>query len=180
MKIVTERLQLTAVSLSELEDIHALQSLPEVDQYNTSGIPSSIEETRARVSGWVEALETVPVARYVFTIRDRSADEFIGLFGITCGKPGYRSAELWYKLHPRHWNNGYATECVKAVLEFCFTELKLHRVEAGCATENAGSVRVLEKSGFIREAHTRKLLPVRGEWKDNYGYAILEEDFFKP
>jgi ribosomal-protein-alanine N-acetyltransferase len=51
-------------------------------------------------------------------------------------------------------------------------------VEAGCATENIASYKVLEKCGFTREAHTRQLLPVRGKWLDNFGYAILENDYF--
>jgi len=49
---------------------------------------------------------------------------------------------------------------------------------AGCATENTASSKVLEKAGFLREALCRKKLPIRGEWVDNYEYAILEEDYF--
>jgi len=33
--------------------------------------------------------------------------------------------------------------------------------------------------GMIKEGIKRKILPIRGEWKDNYFYAILDEDFFK-
>jgi len=50
-------------------------------------------------------------------------------------------------------------------------------VEAGCAVDNLASVKVLEKSGFTREGRSRKLLPIRGEWADNYFYSILEEEF---
>ena len=62
-------------------------------------------------------------------------------------------------------------------MNFCFSELKLHRVEAGCATANIASIKVLKKCGMIKEAQRRKLLPIRGEWFDNFEYAILEEDF---
>jgi [ribosomal protein S5]-alanine N-acetyltransferase len=55
--------------------------------------------------------------------------------------------------------------------------LRLHRIEAGCAVENIPSIKVLEKAGMTREGLKRKKLPIRGEWKDNYFYAILEEDF---
>ncbi|MDR1201453.1 MAG: GNAT family N-acetyltransferase [Tannerellaceae bacterium] len=48
--------------------------------------------------------------------------------------------------------------------------------EAGVATENIRSIKVLEKSGMIREGLRRKILPIRGEWKDNYHYAIVEND----
>jgi len=42
--------------------------------------------------------------------------------------------------------------------------------------KNKGSIHVLEKVGMLREAHTRKLLPLKSGWADNYGYAILSTD----
>lgn len=68
---------------------------------------------------------------------------------------------------------------MKLVLDFCFNQLKLHRITAGCVTENIASAKVLEKSGLLKEGHCRKILPIRGQWFDNDEYAILEEDFFK-
>jgi RimJ/RimL family protein N-acetyltransferase len=61
-------------------------------------------------------------------------------------------------------------------LKFGFESLHLHRIEAGTATENINSIRVLEKIGMTREGRRRKILPIRGEWYDNYHYAILEDD----
>ena len=72
---------------------------------------------------------------------------------------------------------GYATEAVKRLLGFAFHDLKLHRVEAGCDVDNLASARVLEKAGLQREGRKRKVLPIRGDWKDNFIYGILEEDF---
>jgi ribosomal-protein-alanine N-acetyltransferase len=68
---------------------------------------------------------------------------------------------------------------VNIVLDFCFYQLKLHRITAGCATENIASAKVIEKSEFLREGHGRKILPIRERWFDNFEYANLEEDYFK-
>ena len=57
-------------------------------------------------------------------------------------------------------------------------DLSLHRITAGVATENSNSIKLLERIGMLREGRHRKILPIRGEWWDNYQYAILEEDFF--
>lgn len=114
--------------------------------------------------------------RYIFCI-ENNEEEFIGLIAIIIGKPGYRSAEIWYKLQSKFWNQGYATEVVKRIVHFGFAELKLHRVEAGCAFNNIASIKVLEKAGLLREGLKRKALPIRGAWVDNYMYAILEEDY---
>lgn len=92
------------------------------------------------------------------------------------GKEKYNNAEVWFKIHPHFWNKGYGTEALKGMITFGFDHLKLHRIEAGCATENTASVKVIEKAGMLREAHTRQLLPLKSGWADNYGYAILSTD----
>jgi [ribosomal protein S5]-alanine N-acetyltransferase len=172
----TDRLLLKEIELSDLNNIHELHSLPETDEFNTMGIPADIGVTERLVADWLGMQELEPRTRYTFKIELNNT--FIGLIGLkNLGTPNYRSGEVWYKLHKDFWGNGYATEAVIRILEFCFTDLNLHRIEAGCAVGNLGSIRVLEKAGMIREGHTRKKLPIRGEWVDNYCYAILEEDF---
>ncbi|RYZ53144.1 MAG: N-acetyltransferase [Sphingobacteriales bacterium] len=177
MELRTPRLLLQEVSSTDLLLVHGLNSLPEVDEYNTLGIPENLAATRR----WLEEILidqiATPQHRYVFKICETENAEFIGLIGFTLGKVGYSSGEVWYKIMPAYWSRGFATESVKSILEFGFGRLKLHRIEAGCATENTGSVRVLEKNGFTLEGRSRKLLPIRGNWVDNFRYAILEEDF---
>jgi len=113
---------------------------------------------------------------FTFTICLQTYQECIGIIGINLGKPKYNNAEIWFKFDPAYWNKGYATEAVNAILEFGFNTLQLHRIEAGCATGNIGSIKVLEKVRMIREAHTRQLLPLQSGWSDNYGYAKLATD----
>lgn len=103
-------------------------------------------------------------------------NKFIGLIGINLGKEHYKNAEVWFQYDYQFWNKGYATESLRKIIAFGFEHLKLHRIEAGCAVENTGSISVLEKVGMLREAHTRKLLPLKTGWSDNYGYAILSTD----
>ncbi|MES2680966.1 MAG: GNAT family protein [Bacteroidota bacterium] len=177
MKLITERLIMDEITMHYLQQVHELHSLPETDRYNTLGIPTSLSQTEELLKSWISLVNTSPKNKFVFVLLHKDTGAFTGLFGINMGKPNYRNAEIWYKLLPAYWNKGYATECTGEILRLCFNELGLHRVEAGCAVDNLASVKVLEKSGFIKEGRTRKLLPIRGEWVDNYFYAILEEDF---
>ncbi len=174
--IITERLFLRAVTLDDLMFIHSLHSLPETDKYNTLGMPTDINTTELLLREWLKASAELPVKKIVLLIKNKAYCP-IGVFGINMGKPNYDSAEIWYKFHKDFWNLGYATESVKAVLNFGFKELKLHRIEAGCAVGNIASERVLLKAGFIKEGRSRKKLPIRGEWQDNFSFAILEEDY---
>ncbi|AEA45836.1 GNAT family N-acetyltransferase [Fluviicola taffensis] len=172
----TNRLVLLELNLADIDKIHTLHSLPETDEFNTMGIPENREVTEKIVTDWLNIQKQESPDRYTFKIECDT--DFVGLIGLkNTVISNYRTAEVWYKLHKDFWGNGYATEAVTRILEFCFSELNLHRVESGCAIENIGSIRVLEKVGMIREGRKRKKLPIRGEWKDNYFYAILEEDF---
>jgi RimJ/RimL family protein N-acetyltransferase len=178
MKLETTRLLLREVEKTDLNMVHELLSFPEVDRYNTLGLPADMDTTKGYVYDWITAQQVNPRAKYVLYL-ETTTHEFVGLAGINIGKPNYRQAEFWYKLHPEQWNKGYATEVVQALLAFCFNDLNLHRITAGCAVKNTASIKVLEKCGFLKEAHHRKILPIRGEWVDNYEFAILEEEYFK-
>lgn len=172
----TERLSLRPVVIGDLDRIHELHSLEETDRFNTLGIPKDTEETRLICEGWITENTKENNRRFIFVIELLADTQFIGLAGMNLGKEKYRNAEVWFKFHSRFWNKGYATETLKQLIAFGFDDLQLHRIEAGCATENTGSVKVMEKAGMIREAHTRQLLPLKSGWADNYGYAILSTD----
>mgnify|MGYP001005845079 CR=1 FL=1 len=177
LRLESERLLFRPIRLTDTEQVHALNLIEEVNRYNTLVVPNSVEETEHMIGKWVNQGFDQPGHSFVFCIQDKQHHHFIGLFGVIRGKPAYRSAELWYKLHPSYWNNGYATEAVKQMLHLCFMDLKLHRVEAGCSVENTASSKVLTKCGFQLEGRTRKKLPVRGQWHDGFEYSILEEDY---
>lgn len=92
------------------------------------------------------------------------------------GRKIYKSGEVWYKLYPNFWGKGFATESLNCMLSFCFKELKLHRIEAGCAVDNIASYKVMEKVGMIKEGRCRKVLPLENGWSDTFEYAILDTD----
>ena len=175
MELRTARLKLRLITLEDLESIHILHSLPETDEYNTLGIPEDIEETKKIITPWVKDNEVKDIIDYTFAI-EIIGNGFIGLLGLKIGAKKYSRGEVWYKIHSDYWNCGYATEAVKAIIGFGFKELKLHRIEAGCAVDNLASIKVLEKVGMKKEGRKRQVLPLKNGWSDGYDYAILKSD----
>jgi RimJ/RimL family protein N-acetyltransferase len=174
--ITTDSILLRELERKDLHWIHNLHSIPAVDKYNTLGIPSHLQQTENLVEEWLATQSAVPQTSYVFALEHLVTNEFVGLIALNLDKPTYKKGEVWYKIHPAHWKFGYATVALRRLLQFGFNELKLHRIEAVCAIDNTGSIRVLEKVGMTREGRKRRVLPIRGEWVDNYMYAILEDD----
>jgi len=70
---------------------------------------------------------------------------------------------------------GYMTAAVRAVIPFAFVTLRLHRLEAACIPSNAGSIRLLEKTGFMREGYAREYLCINGTWQDHLLFARLKD-----
>ncbi len=172
----TQRLSLQLINKSDLEAIHKLQSIPEVDRYNTLGIPQNFEETKKMMLPLIEANQKMKMDYYTFAIKQVSNNQFVGLIALVLGKKKYNSAEVWFKLNPSFWGKGFATEALTKLIQFGFKKLKLHRIEAGCAVDNSASAKVLEKVGMQFEGQRRKTLPLKTGWSDNYEYAILETD----
>lgn len=176
LKFFTERLKLRLVEMADLEAIHVLHQMAETDQYNTLGIPKDLEETNIIVDGWITDHQKRTIKNYTFTI-ELEKGGFIGLISLKLSSSKFKSAEVWYKINVEQWNKGYATEAIKAVIGFAFGKLKLHRINAGCAVENLGSIRVLEKAGMTEEGRSRQILPLVTGWMDSFQYAILEEEW---
>ena len=58
-------------------------------------------------------------------------------------------AEIGYGISEEYHNNGYASETVKAILEWAFSHPEVKAVEAETDNDNTASKRVLEKCGFV-------------------------------
>jgi ribosomal-protein-alanine N-acetyltransferase len=175
LKLPAGRLIIRDLYLNDLDFIHALHSFPEVQKYATLDIPKSIDESESYLKNYIEQQTASFRTEYGFCITFNK-QEPIGLIGFSNRSAKFKSVELWFKLSPKYWGQGYITEAASKILAYGFNELSLHRIEAGVATDNIASIKVLEKIGMQREGIRRKVLPIRGEWKDNFHYAILEED----
>lgn len=172
----TKRLLIRDLKWSDLGFIHSLHSIPEVQEYATLGIPKSISDSKNYLEKYIEQQTQAERNEYGFCVCLPNHKR-IGLIGLTSNLNKFQNAEIWFKLYPKFWGKGYITEAATMILEFGFNKINRHRIEAGVATENIASIKVLEKIGMKREGTGRKLLPIRGEWKDNFHYAMLEEDF---
>lgn len=179
MDLSTDRLTLKEISWDDVEHVHRLHSIKEVDEFNTIGIPRHTGDTLEVLLISIEDQQMAVRSHFGWTLWTHDWKEFVGEAGMHLSGDRLRSADLYYSLMPDFWNQGYATEVVKRMILFGFKELKLHRIQAGVATGNERSIRVLEKVGMTREGLRRKILPIRGEWKDNYCYAIVEDDPFE-
>ena len=114
---------------------------------------------------------------YSFLIFRRIDDALLGGITLSNLRRGVaQSATLGYWIGAAHSRQGYMTEALAAVLQFAFSRLELHRVEAACLPANEASRRLLLKSGFREEGYAREYLRINGRWQDHQLYAMLRSE----
>jgi len=88
-----------------------------------------------------------------------------------------RRGEVGYILDRRHWGHGYMREALAALIDYAFTALGLHRIEADIDPRNLASVRALEHFGFAREGLLRERWRVGEELSDSLLMGLLRPDW---
>lgn len=88
--------------------------------------------------------------------------------------------EIGYFADQACQGQGFVTEAVQAVVGFCFTHLKAHRLRLGCNELNVRSWRVAERCGFVREGYLRQTHPeilcADGTYSGDYLYGVLRSE----
>ena len=105
----------------------------------------------------------------------REKDECVGRMMLTVSRR-FQTGTVAYYLAEKAWGKGYMTEILRRVIDFCFDELGLNRVEADHFARNPASGRVMEKAGMTKEGYARQKYCKDGEFLDAVQYAILKED----
>jgi ribosomal-protein-alanine N-acetyltransferase len=94
----------------------------------------------------------------------------------TVVRGAFDSAVVGYWVDERVAGRGAATTALALVLDHCFRDVGLHRVEANVRPENAASLRVVRKLGFREEGLHARYLFIDGDWRDHVSFALLRED----
>lgn len=114
---------------------------------------------------------------YSFLMFRAEDDALIGGVTLSNVRRGVaQSGSLGYWVGEPFARQGYMTEGLRAVLDFAFDRLALHRIEAACLPANRASQGLLLKTGFKEEGYSRQYLRINGRWQDHRLFAILRGD----
>ncbi|MFT3980083.1 MAG: GNAT family protein [Ferruginibacter sp.] len=123
-------------------------------------------------------METFRLSLFVFLLVDKQSNEPIGECGYHTLNRTHRRAEVFYNMTNEDYKQkGYMTEALEAVLEYGFTELGLHRVEALVAADNTASLKLLRRYGFSFEGTMREDYCVNGVNEDSDCYSLLKKEW---
>jgi len=176
MELETTRLKLREMRFEDAKVLHTYSLDPEFRQYENN--PMTLRDFED-IAKWMSDMKRhMKRSTYYFTLTPpHSPDIAMGSVYVAIRDEDHQQAEVGYILGKPYWGKGYMTEAVKAVIDFAFTHMPIHRLYAECISENQGSVRVLQKVGMRQEAHLRHTHYFSGRWWDTYIFALLADEW---
>lgn len=173
--LTTNRLLLRPLVPADAEPLFAVFSDPRVMRYWSSKPWTDVSRAVESIASDQAAMLAGQYLRVGIEIR--STSEFIGTCTLYDFSAQCRRAELGYAMSSLFWGHGYMQEALTALLDYAFTELDLHRVEADVDPRNVPSSTLLERLGFLKEGHLRGRWIVEGEVSDTSLYGLLQSDW---
>jgi ribosomal-protein-alanine N-acetyltransferase len=162
-ELTTRRLRLRRFQTGDVDGLHACFGDPEAMRFwNTP--PNRSPEQTAR---WVQALAKAksPHTWLGWAVAEKRSDRCIGMVNYHHREPRNRKLEIGYILAPARQGKGLMTEALQAMLGYCFEQLDVHRVEALIQPDNAASIRLAIRLGFLLEGG-----PLRDYWRVGKSY----------
>lgn len=169
----TERLLLRRIDANDVNQIFNLRSNPETMKYIPRPLAKTTEDALEHIAIIDARIENNEGINWAITLKDDP--KLIGLIGHYRIKPEHFRAEIGYMLLPEFNGKGIITEAIKEVVNYGFKVMQLHSIEAIIAPENFGSEKVLQKNGFVKEAHLKENEFYDGRFLDTVIYSILNE-----
>lgn len=175
----SDGVRLRPLAVDDLPAFLAYRNDPEVARFQ-SWTRYTEEEARAYLERCAAATRDVPGQWRQWAIEwtdpSGGAPVLAGDCGMRLDDDG-RQAEIGFTLSRALQGRGIGAAAVRLLLEHAFGALGLHRVVAVTDARNAPAARLLERAGFRREGHLIQNVHFKGEWGDEFLFAILRDEW---
>jgi ribosomal-protein-alanine N-acetyltransferase len=173
----SKRLQFRKLTPKDAPEILLLRGNPETMKYIPRPLIIDIEGALAHIKMINDKIdENIDIN---WAVIEKGSDKCIGIMGFYRTQPEHFRTELGYMIAPEHWGKGYVTEAVTVLLDFAFNSLQFHTIEAVIDSRHIASERVLQKVGFVKEAHFKENFYYNNEFTDTVIYGLLKRNFIK-
>jgi [ribosomal protein S5]-alanine N-acetyltransferase len=173
----SERLLLRRLNADDVKEVLELRGNPEVMKYVPRPLIQTNEQALAHIALIEDKIVTNLGINWAITLK--GSPKMIGIIGHYKIQPENYRSEIGYMILPQYHGKGITTEAVKIVVQYGFDNLQLHSIEAIIDPENTASEKVLQKNGFVKEAHILENEFYEGKFLDTVIYSLLKRNFKK-
>jgi RimJ/RimL family protein N-acetyltransferase len=168
-------IRLRKLTEEDTGDMHAVYSDEVAMAYWGTPATTTIGETRQLVLRDIKAVDNG--SAMFWAIEWKETRTVIGKCTLWQYSENNQRAELGYILNRQYWRMGLMSAALEAMINYAFSDLGLHRLEADTDSNNAASLALLEKLGFQREGYFRERWYVSGQRQDSVMLGLLEQDW---
>ncbi len=156
MRLLPATVALARAELTDREEFVRLLSASVPDEWPpeilADALPLFLEwiEAAPDRAGWYVWYAIMRTPREALDMLADNADDILMASGGFKGPPEDGTVEIGYSVLPRFQGQGYATEMVRALIDWAFAQPGVQRIVAETTEENTASVRMLHRLGFTR------------------------------
>lgn len=132
------------------------------------------ETTKELYNNWISEYDKPFTFRWVVELND--THELIGMIDVVKFKKEDKRAEIGYCYGSRYWNKGYATEALKAVIDYLLNIINVELVVSGFEVSNIASGKVMEKAGMKCVGYLPKWIINKEGKREDLKYCIIEKN----
>ena len=175
--IYTKRLILRPFQEPDLDDLYEMRSQAEVVRYLYWDVQTRVQTKEAldikmTLTQFQKEGDTIALA-----VVQAESGRVIGEVSLYWHSEHHQQGEVGFIFNPAFQGKGYASEATEAMLGLGFDVYKLHRIIGRCDVRNIGSYKLMERLGMRREAYFIHNEIFKGEWGDEFVYAILHDEW---
>lgn len=167
----TDRLVLKQMDLSCLDEFYHLRTNPVLMAALDKNLANSKEEVADLLRTWEGAYKRREALDWAIYYKEQP--HLIGTIGFHKIDAYHHRAEIGYVLITSEQGKGVMSEAMRSVLDYGFKQLNLHSVEANINKINNASRNLLEKFGFVKEAHFKENFYFNGTYLDSVIYSLI-------
>lgn len=174
--IETERLIMRRFEYTDNEDmLKNWVSDPAIQSMYSEPVYTTKQEVKELLDKYIGAYEKKDYYRWAIILK--KTGECIGQIAYFLVDSKNHFAEIEYCIGSRFQSKGFATEATKAVIQFGFNKMNLHKVQICHKSINIPSKKVIEKCGLVYEGALRDFFYMDGQYVDRLYYSILKGEF---
>jgi len=173
-QLVASSVVLRDLRESDAASLFAMLSTAEVSRF-ISPPPTTIDGFE-RFIRWTHQRRTA--GEYVcFAVVPAGTDSAIGIIQVRSLEPGFTTAEWGFAIGSEYWGGGVFVDAARAVVEFVFRTVGVHRLEARASLANGRGNGALRKLGAVQEGVLRRSFLRHGVYHDQALWSILRDDW---
>lgn len=167
------RLRLREITLHDTNAWFALQSDAEVMRwYGTDPMQTREQMEKLIVDSAVWRVNGAAI-RWGLELNG----QFIGSCGFARWNKAWHNCTMGYELDPLLHGQGLMHEALACIIDYAFSEMQMHRIQAEIHRNNLASLKLIQKLHFQFEGVHREMGMWGGRWHDLDTYSLLEQEW---